>query len=290
MALVATDSSTCVPGVSPEVFGTADFRRIAALAHDQAGIVLGDHKRMLAYSRIAPLVRNSGCATFGAFLDQLENDPATTDAVVSALTTNHTYFNRESHHFDHFAQHVRPELVNRLQAGDRVRIWSAACSSGEEVWTLLMVLLGSDRAAGKSIATRDLRLLGTDLAPHALEKANRARYVAKDLEAVPQELRQCWTTTDGTHAQIAPDLKKLARFRRLNLLGQWPMQQPFDVIFCRNVMIYFDQPTKERLVHRLAQQLRPGGMLYVGHSERASGPGIPLLEAVGPTVYRRRTV
>lgn len=288
MTLAAIERTGCIPGVSPDVYGLADFQRISRLAHDVAGIVLGDHKQMLAYSRIAPLVRRSGCSTFSEFLDSLSANPAACDEVVSALTTNHTYFNRESHHFDHFEEKVRPALLDRLQAKDRVRLWSAGCSSGEEVWTLLMVLLGRDRAAGRRIAAGDLRLLATDLAPHAIERAERAQYEVGALSAIPEDLRKCWSEAQGDRAKIAGDLLRLARFRRLNLLGEWPMRQTFDVIFCRNVMIYFDQPTKERLVYRLAQQLSPGGYLYIGHSERASGASMDLLEVVGPTVYRRK--
>lgn len=287
MTIVNSSDADCIPGVTREIYSDADFRRIARLAHSRAGIVLGDHKMMLAYSRLAPLVRRSGLITFSAFLDHAEQDDELSNQIIAVLTTNHTYFNREAHHFEHFTQYVRPALIERLKARQRVRLWSAASSSGEEAWTLLMYLLGSDRAAGKQIATSDIRLLGTDLAPHAIERANAAEYETKALSAIPDELRVCWTGANGPRSRIAPEVRKLAHFKRLNLLGDWPMRQPFDVIFCRNVMIYFDQPTKERLIHRLAQQLCVGGYLYIGHSERATGAGLDLLEAVGPTVYQR---
>lgn len=278
----------CVPGISPDIYSVADFEQVARMIHAEAGIVVGDSKRMLVYSRLAPLVRESGLATFAQFLASLPQHPQRRARVIASLTTNHTYFNREPHHYDHFTREVRPDLLAAFSAGQRVRLWSAACSSGEEVWTLAMTLLGANRGAALRLAGSNLRFLATDLAPHAIERATAAQYDAAALDAVPADLRKTWVTSQGATATISDDLRRLVRFRQLNLLGDWPMRGAFDVIFCRNVMIYFDLPTKERLVHRLAQQLAPGGYLYIGHSERVSGPGTQLLDMAGPTVYRRR--
>ncbi|WP_374526862.1 protein-glutamate O-methyltransferase CheR [Novosphingobium sp.] len=277
-----------LPGISPAVYGTADFDAIARLVYDEAGIVLARGKAMLVYSRIAPLVRNSGCATFSAYLEQVRADPAERMRTVTALTTNHTFFYREEHHFAHFAAEVRPDMVRRLEAGQPVRMWSAGCSSGEETWSLVMTLLGSDLAEGRRIAGRDVLVLASDIAPHALTKAEAARYEAKDLAPVPAALVQNWTRSDGSHAEIGGEARRIVRFRSLNLQGEWPMRGRFDVIFCRNVMIYFDLPTKERLIQRFTQLIAPGGHLYIGHSERATGPAAAELELIGPTIYRRR--
>lgn len=290
-AAAATDS--IVPGVSPAIYSEADFRRIAALIHDRSGIVLSDRKRMLAYSRLAPLVRRSGLTSFGAFLDALAEDPQGQTAVIAALTTNHTYFHREPHHFDHFAAELRPDLVRRALAGEDVRIWSAGCSTGEEIWTLLMVLLGPEREAGLRIAQSRVLALASDISVNALAGARGATYPASALEALPEPLRRIWCVPAagaGGEPRVAIDqaLQAMVRFRELNLMGDWPMRRPFDVIFCRNVMIYFDAPTKEHLVARFARQLAPGGHLYIGHSERVSGPAAALLEPVGPTIYRRK--
>jgi len=285
---VAAALSAELPGISPEVYGDADFKAIASLVYQEAGIVLPAGKVMLVYSRISPLVRESGCGTFAAYVERLAHDPAQRSRTVSALTTNHTFFYREEHHFLHFAQTTRPALVNMLDAGKPVRIWSAGCSSGEETWSLAMTLLGEDRLAGRKLAQRDLRILASDIAPHALAKAEAARYDLDDLKPVPAALRKAWVQTAAGSAEMASEMRALVRFRTLNLLGTWPMKRPFDVIFCRNVMIYFDQPTKERLVERFARQLVPGGYLYIGHSERATGPAAALLESVGPTIYRRK--
>lgn len=279
-----------VPGISPEVYNAKDFQRIADFVRREAGIVLSGKKQMLAYSRLAPLVRKSGLQTFCAFLDHAEHDQAAGVKMVAAMTTNHTYFYREPHHFEHFEREIRPSLAERLGAGKAVRMWSAGCSSGEEVWSLLMVLLGENRAAGMQLANRDLVVLATDIAEHAIRSAQNACYPAKALDPLPEVLRANWSRNDpgdaGTRT-IAPELLKLVRFRKLNLLRPWPFAGTFDVIFCRNVMIYFDGPSKEQLVLALARQLSPGGHLFIGHSERVSGEAVRLLDAVGPTVYRR---
>lgn len=282
----ALDAS--MPGVSPGIYDEADFRAISEIAHADAGIVLPAGKAMLVYSRLAPLVRSSGCATFGSYVMRIREDGAERTKAICALTTNHTFFYREAHHFEHFARDVRPGFVNRLRGGGKVRLWSAGSSSGEETWSLLMTFLGPDKAEGADIARRDLRLLASDIATHALEKARAASYRAEDLKPVPEQLRRNWTHVAGEDAMIAPEVQQLARFRTLNLLGQWPMQGQFDVIFCRNVMIYFDNPTKERLVARFAEKLAPGGWLYIGHSERVTGPAMEQLSTMGPTIYRKR--
>lgn len=281
-----------VPGVSPAIYGESDFRRIADLIHAETGIVLSERKKMLAYSRLAPLVRRSGLTSFGAFLDTLGGDPRTMTEVVAALTTNHTYFHREPHHFEHFETVLRPELLRRANNGADVRIWSAGCSTGEEIWTLMMVLLGRDRMAGLKLARGKLIALASDISINALAGARAAHYPASALEALPEPLRRAWCVPASAPGEpqlaIAPEVQALVRFRELNLMGEWPMNRPFDVIFCRNVMIYFDIPTKERLIERFARQLVPGGYLYIGHSERVSGPATALLEPVGPTIYRRK--
>lgn len=276
-----------VPGVSPQLYSKRDFERIARLVHEEAGIVLSERKAMLAYSRIAPLVRASAAHCFAEYLDQIETNGALKSRVIASLTTNHTYFNREPHHYEHFATHVRPGLLAKAAARQPVRLWSAGCSSGEEVWTLMMVLLGSDRAEGKQIARRNIVALASDLADHAVSAAQEGHYPAEAMNAVPKALRDVWCEQSGDTLSIGPEARRLVRFRQLNLLRGWPFEGQFDVIFCRNVMIYFDDPTKERLVSRFAHRLRPGGFLYIGHSERVSGEATGMLRNVGPTIYQK---
>jgi chemotaxis protein methyltransferase CheR len=278
-----------LPGISPGIYGAADFRAVAEIVHGHAGIVLPAGKAMLVYSRLAPLVRETGSGTFAAYVQRMREDPVEQARAIAALTTNHTFFYRESHHFEHFAREARPALLSRLAARQPVRLWSAGCSSGEETWSLVMTLLGPDKLEGRRIAGKDVKVLASDIAPHALRKAEAATYAAKDLEAVPAELRDAWTVARGDRAEMADTPRSLVRFRGLNLQGDWPMRGKFNIIFCRNVMIYFDNPTKERLVARFTDMLVPGGYLYIGHSERVTGPAGNVLQPVGPTIYRRRT-
>jgi chemotaxis protein methyltransferase CheR len=275
------------PGVSAHIYSEGDFDAVRAIIHRESGIALVQGKAMLVYSRLAPLVRDTNSATFGNYVKLIESDRAELNRAVCALTTNHTAFYREAHHFEHLARHVRPMLLARLADGEPVRIWSAGSSSGEEGWSILMTMLGADRAEAKRILASDMRLLGSDIAEHALTAARTARYAATTLEPVPEALRSLWTEPDDGSVRIRREVQDLARFRTLNLLGEWPMRRRFDVIFCRNVMIYFDQPTKERLIARFANALRPGGFLYIGHSERVTGPAAAVLATAGNTIYQR---
>lgn len=277
-----------VPGVSPDIYSAADFAQIAQIIYGAAGIVLPQGKAMLVYSRIAPLVRASGCVTFSKYIELIRADGAELNKAVAALTTNHTFFYREAHHFDHLRQTVRPHVIEKLHNRQPVRLWSAGCSSGEETWSIVMTLLGPDRSAGLDIARGDLRVLATDLAPHAIKRAEEATYPVKDLKPVPDDLRRAWTSEKDGQTVIADALRSIVRFRLLNLHDDWPIRGKFDFIFCRNVMIYFDNPTKERLVKRFCDALAPGGFLYIGHSERVTGSAANDLLLVGPTIYRRR--
>ncbi|MBC2665606.1 protein-glutamate O-methyltransferase CheR [Novosphingobium flavum] len=286
--LAETFDTGAMSGISPGIYSPADFAAISGIVHETAGIVLPPTKSMLVYSRLAPLVRGTGTATFAAYVELIRRDKRERTRAIEALTTNHTFFYREAHHFEHFTAEARPELVRMARAGQPVRLWSAGCSSGEETWSLVLSLLGTDRAEGRQIAQSDTLVLATDLASHVLARAEAATYPAGELDALPAPLREGWVERAGSDARIAAEARGLVRFRLLNLLGQWPLSRPFDAIFCRNVMIYFDLPTKERLVSRLADQLKPGGFLYIGHSERVSGPAERDLDQVGPTIYQRR--
>lgn len=273
------------PGVSEFVYSEEDFARICELIYRESANVLPPGKSTLVYSRLAPLVRASGAGTFARYIERLGDDREERRKAVCALTTNHTSFFREEHHFDHFREVVRPLLFQKIAQGLPVRLWSAGSSSGEEVFSLCMTLLGPDRSEARRVFAGDVAVLATDLADHVLTKARAARYDEDSLASVPPELREKWVRADGV---IADEVRALVRFRTLNLIGEWPLKRPFDVIFCRNVMIYFDQPTKDRLLQRFAGQLEPGGHLYIGHSERVFGRAAERLELVDKTTYRKR--
>ena len=287
MNQIAADTFTPFPGISEQVYARADFEAVREIVYKIAGIVLPPGKATLVYSRLAPLVRESGQQTFARYIDLVRRDEGERRRMVNSLTTNHTFFYRERHHFDHLASEVRTALLAKVGAGMPVRIWSAGCSTGEELYSLAMALLGPDRAEARLMLNGDLMILATDLADQAIAGATAATYPAGALKDVPGELTWCWVKQAAGQATIDPELRSIIRIKRLNLLGPWPMQGRFDVIFCRNVMIYFDQPTKERLVARFADQLAAGGYLYIGHSERVSGPAASQLALVGNTIYRR---
>jgi len=283
----SNEQFTAFPGVSEQVYSRKDFEAIRAMIYSQAGIVLPPGKSTLVYSRIAPLVRDSNAGTFGAYIKRIQNDPVEARKAVCALTTNHTFFWREPHHFEYFRDQIRPGLIQKLTRREPVRIWSAGSSSGEEVYSLVMTLLGTDPREARMIMDADLAILASDLADHALAKAKGAQYDAEAVEPLPKDLRAKWVKVNGSVATIVPEAANLVSFRTLNLLGQWPIKRQFDVIFCRNVMIYFDQPTRERLISRFADQLIPQGHLFIGHSERVSGPAEVHLDLVNLTTYRK---
>jgi len=269
-------------------FHATDHSAIAALTYSKAGILLPPSKAPLVYSRLARRLRACGISDFSTYVALIENDPQELAAAIDALTTNHTSFFREGHHFEHFTAEVWPALSTRLNSGGRCRVWSAACSSGEEPYTLAMAILGRNRGAASRIGRTDFRILATDLSGDVLSAARAGRYASDTVRSIPAGLRETWLDSreDGTMT-IRAELRPLVAFRSLNLLEDWPMRQRFDAIFCRNVMIYFDEPTKARLQQRLADQLVPGGMLYIGHSERLDSDVARNFTCVGRTAFRK---
>jgi chemotaxis protein methyltransferase CheR len=265
----------------------SDFRQIAQLVHAGAGITLPENKVNLVYSRLAKRLRAIGVKTFRDYcaLVKSSNGVDERQAMIAALTTNVTRFFREMHHFDHLRQ-LLPALHDRAKSGERIRFWSAGCSSGEEPYSLALTILDVIPDA----AVLDMLILATDIDPNVLAHAERGVYRASQLEDIPVALRrnrlQTLRTQKDMSFRVGEEVRSLVRFRELNLLGSWPMNRKFDAIFCRNVMIYFDDETQHRLCTRYAAALSPGGMLYVGHSERV-GSDLPF-ELVGQTAYRVR--
>ncbi len=263
-------------------FAPADHQAISRIVYETLGILLPDGKAQLVYGRVAPRVRACGLNSVAAYLKVIEDDEEERSRMLDALTTNHTSFFRESHHFDDFVERMWPTLAQRLSGGGRVRLWSAACSSGEEPYTWLMAALGAEKATAQRLLKGDFRLLATDVSPSVLDTARAGQYSADTLRTVPARLRATWVSD---RLVIDPLLRDAVSFRPLNLLGPWPMKGRFDAICCRNVMIYFDEPTKAKLQSRLADHLETGGMLYIGHSERLSPDVAKRFECVGRTAY-----
>ena len=266
--------------------GTAEFQAIAAIMQREARIHLTDAKRTLVHSRLSRRLREQRLTTFRDYVAMVQKDPAERRTMVVALTTNHTHFFREVHHFDHFRDVLLPTLKRRA-ASRPVRIWSAGCSSGEEPYTIAMCLLGKDRTAATWLRNADVKILATDLSTPVVEATVRATYAAAAVESIPQPYRSVWLRPAGASLEMAPETRALVTARPLNLFEPWPMRQQYDAIFCRNVMIYFDDAAKADLEVRLADRLAPGGFLYVGHSERLIDPASLNLRLCGQTIYAK---
>lgn len=262
----------------------ADFAAIAAIMQSDARIYLSDAKVTLVQSRLARRLRQHGLASFADYVGLLGRDADERAAMVVALTTNHTHFFRESHHFDHFRDVAMPWLLP--QARHRpLRIWSAGCSTGEEVYSIAMCLLGPVRSAAGWLRGADVKLLATDLAPHVVAATRRGVYTIASVAPVPASYRSAWIDENGDDATMADAARQLVTAQVLNLFEPWPMRRQFDVIFCRNVMIYFDDAAKSELEARLVDSLAPGGYLYIGHSERLIGPAAARMASCGQTIY-----
>ncbi|WP_240335411.1 protein-glutamate O-methyltransferase [Pseudotabrizicola algicola] len=277
------------PAHQPEVpLDDREFSRIAALVHNLAGIVLAEAKRPLVHSRLIKRLRALNLPDFASYVDLLatQGNEAERLELVSAVTTNVTSFFREQHHFEFLGKRALPPLIARAQGGARVRLWSAGCSSGEEPYSMAATLLALCPDAHR----HDIRILATDIDRGMIEKARRAVY-APDAAAglAPEAARRLFgDLKPGGALQILEAITRLVTCNALNLQDNWPMKGPFDVIFCRNVVIYFDKQTQERLWQRFAALLPPGGYLMIGHSERVTGPALGLFTTDGMTTYRRR--
>ena len=266
-------------------FTEEDFRKIAALLHGETGIVLSEAKATLVYSRLAKRLRALGIESFKAYCGLVASDSGTGERMemFAALTTNVTRFFREPHHFDHLKTQVLPPLIEAARRGGRIRIWSAACSSGQEPYSAAMTIL----ALAPEAAGLDIKILATDLDPNMVEQGRAGVYPRALLQAVPPEMCKRWfSPAAGGGMQIADDVRALVAFRELNLMSDWPMKGRFDAIFCRNVVIYFGEDTQARIWGRFAPMLSPSGVLYIGHSERVSGPAAGRFRPDGVTTYR----
>lgn len=272
-------------------FTDTDFHFIVSLVKETTGIVLGDHKRAMVYGRLARRLRTLGLKSFVQYRELLQGDKGDGEIVglTNAITTNLTKFFREDHHFDHLGKAALSEWRQSKSAAagkKRLRIWSAGCSTGEEPYSIAMTVA----ATLGNLNAYDVRILATDLDTNVLDRARRGIYPKEAAELVPAGLRSKYCNPlkgeDSQNVSMSDEIRKVISFKQLNLLGPWPMKGPFDVIFCRNVLIYFDGPTKRSLIERYTAMLRPGGWLYIGHSESVVG-GFPGLAMAGRTTYQR---
>lgn len=261
-----------------------DFRQISRLAGELTGIVLADHKRSMVYSRIARRVRAHNMSTFRQYLDYLDAhlDSEATD-FINSLTTNLTSFFREKHHFSFLRETLLPQLRFARKDSKKLRIWSAGSSTGQEAYSIAATL----RQVGFP-SDWDIKILATDLDSNVLETGKRGVYPISATEGLDQDVlkRFFLHSKDGRSVQVKDELRAMVHFKRLNLLENWPVKGPFDIIFCRNVVIYFNKDTQRVLFDRFANLLPVGGHLMIGHSENLQGIS-DRFESLGQTIYRK---
>ena len=267
-----------------------DFSRLCNLVYDVAGIRLTAEKKTMLEMRIRRRLRALDCHSYALYCERLFRlDPSDDEMVhfIDVVTTNKTDFFREPGHFDFLRDTCLGEWSARLGLSRPMLLWSAACSSGEEPYTLAMVL--SEHAAGAP--GFNFGILATDVSTTVLEKAVKGIYPAASVEPVPMGMRRKYLmrsrNRESGQVRVVPELRRMVEFRRLNFMdGDYGLTRKADVIFCRNVLIYFDRPTQERILARLTRYLHPLGYLFVGHSESLHDMQLPLVP-VGPAVYRR---
>ena len=265
-------------------FSKQEFEYLSGLAHKRTGIVLAEHKKDMVYSRLARRLRALNLESFASYCEFLQTSEGEEEManLVNAITTNLTSFFREGHHFEH----LRDALLLPLAASSapkHLRIWSSACSAGMEPYSIAMTA----KHAIRDLAKWDAKILATDIDSNMLEVGKQGEYPMSEFEKIPAQYRQYTQNLVKTNTmQITDDVKKYVAFRHLNLLEFWPMKGAFDAIFCRNVVIYFDKPTKQKLFTRMAEIIKPGGFLYIGHSENLNGVS-DKFQLVGRTIYKR---
>jgi len=267
-----------------EVFDINDrqYKKVSRIVYDRSGIVLQKGKKALVKSRLAKRIRSLKLGGFAEYIKHIESPSGSPELglMIDAITTNKTSFFREQDHFDYLSEKLLPDLKN-----GRIRFWSAACSSGEEPYTLAIVL----REKIKDIDRKDIRILATDISVSMLEAARRGLYKKDKLDGIPPGFIKKYFSYNNhfTGKYQAKDIiKSLVQVSLLNLMGPWPMKGLFNVIFCRNVMIYFDKKNQEKLINRFWDFLHPGGHLFVGHSEGLTGVSHKF-SYVRPAIYKK---
>jgi chemotaxis protein methyltransferase CheR len=266
---------------------TESFQAISNLAYREFGIRLLLEKSSMIQSRLRHRLKELGIRDYQVYAKYVCSEAGKGERrnLVSALTTNVSHFFREKHHFDILKASVLPEALPRLKSGGRFRIWSAGCSNGQEAVSIAMTLLDLEPKA----ADYDVKILATDIDPLVIAFAEKGVYPERMIGGVPKQCQSRYfeTGTSGSEVEyrVKPSVLELIRYKELNLLSKWPMQQEIDVIFCRNVVIYFDSPTQNALWLRFRSALAPNGKLFLGHSERISDPDKMGFFSQGPTTY-----
>ena len=267
-------------------FTSKDFEFLAEIAYRHTGIVLQQHKSDMVYGRVARRLRALNLKSVRSYCELLESDAGADEMgnLVNAITTNLTSFFREGHHFHHLAEHVLKPFAAQSRE-TRLRIWSAGCSAGAEAYSAAMTMCETLPEPKR----RDALILATDIDTNMVATGAAAEYDASWIEKIPTALQSKYVlpaARDADTRTLSDTVRKLVRFKQLNLLDAWPMPGMFDAIFCRNVVIYFDKKTQKMLFDRMAEKLKPTGFLYIGHSETMNKV-CDRFELVDTTTYRR---
>ena len=267
-----------------------DFNFICQFVYDSAGIVLNNSKREMVYRRLTRIIRERKLPSFTDYCELLRKQPKQEkDYFINAITTNLTSFFREQHHFDYMNASELPAIVkNSLKGGKRLRIWSSASSTGEEPYSIAMTLL--EYFTREQLKLWDAKILATDIDSNVLATGKAGIYDERKIEDIPVKLKEKYfhrgVGSNSSKVKVDDRLQSLITFKQLNLLHEWPMKGPFDIIFCRNVIIYFDKATQLDLFERYYHMLAPGGLLILGHSENL-GKYQQYFENVGRTIFRK---
>lgn len=266
-------------------FQEGDFNRVKKIVYDYAGIDLNDSKKNLVYNRLSKRIRFLNMQTFSEYLNYVEAQGESEFVhLINAITTNLTFFFRENHHFEYLAKTVLPGLLKANQATKKIRVWSAGCSTGEEPYSIAIIL--------KEVvpAGWDAKVIATDLDSNVVATGKRGVYQIDRLKGVTEERKKKWflkgTGSQDGLVKVKPELQSVIEFGQLNLMSEWPIKDSIDVIFCRNVVIYFDKPTQSKLFNRYADRLPENGHLFIGHSESLYKV-CDRFELLGQTIYKK---
>lgn len=268
-------------------YTAADFNILRKISNQYSGILVPDDKFDMFYSRLSKRVRMLGFTSFRQYCSYLQNHPDEEfNEFINAVTTNLTSFFRENHHFEYLRRTVIPDILKKNAGGRQVKVWSAGCSTGEEPYSLAMTLKES------LPDDWDIKILASDLDTNVLATASEGIYGLDRLAGIDEQRLKRWfqkgVGSRSNKARVKAELRQVIQFKRLNLMEEWPMNGYFDFIFCRNVLIYFDRETKERLARRYGRLLKEGSCLFIGHSESLHqlDTGFNL---IGNTIYKKVT-
>ncbi len=263
-----------------------DFNFLRKISNEYSGIQVPDDKYDMFYSRLAKRIRALKLSNFEEYCNLLKEQPDSEfTEFINAVTTNLTSFFRENHHFEFLRATTIPWLLKKNQATKTITLWSAGCSTGEEPYSLAMTMLENVPVGW------EIKILATDLDTNVLHASAEGIYTSDRISGLPEERLKRWfkkgAGINANKVKVKPELQQIIRFKQLNLMQEWPMRGPFDFIFCRNVLIYFDRETKEKLAKRYSMLLDQGGYLFIGHSESLHQLSTDF-DLVGNTIYRKK--